>query len=137
MFILLLPFSDAAEPSLSNPQKYRPDVPGISDHRTGHLSSGVKKSELKIGESSALFTYIKSGTVKNNSQGVALIDDNTNQNLRMEEKLQVVSNWLMIPIYKKMGRHWTTTHKEMTSVAILVCLTLSLCGKILHPSYVK
>uniref|UniRef100_A0A6N2LGW3 Uncharacterized protein n=1 Tax=Salix viminalis TaxID=40686 RepID=A0A6N2LGW3_SALVM len=72
--------------------KYRPDVPGISDHRTGHLSSSVKKSELKIGESSAFFTYIKSGTVKNNSQGVALIDDNINQNSRMEEKLQQLVN---------------------------------------------
>ncbi|KAJ6411586.1 hypothetical protein OIU84_008213 [Salix udensis] len=87
--------SAAAEPSLSNPQKYRPDVPGISDHRTGHLSSGAKKSELKIGESSAFFTYIKSGMVKNNSQGVALIDDNTNQNLRMEEKLQVSGQQLV------------------------------------------
>ncbi|KAF9667737.1 hypothetical protein SADUNF_Sadunf15G0054600 [Salix dunnii] len=76
-------------------EKYRPDVPGISDRRTGHLSSGPKKSELKIGESSAFFTYIKSGTVKNNAQEVALIEDNTNQNLRMEEKLQVCGQQLV------------------------------------------
>ncbi|XP_061953010.1 two-component response regulator-like APRR1 [Populus nigra] len=85
----------AAEPSPGDPQKYRPDVPGISDRRTGHLSSGPKKSELKIGESSAFFTYVKSSTVKNNSQGVALIEDNTNQNLRMEEKLQVCGEQML------------------------------------------
>lgn len=85
----------AAEPSPGDPQKYRPDVPGISDRRTGHLSSGPKKSELKIGESSAFFTYVKPSTVKNNSQGVALIEDNTNQNLRMEEKLQVCGEQML------------------------------------------
>ncbi|KAJ6676834.1 RESPONSE REGULATOR AND TRANSCRIPTION FACTOR RR-A-TYPE FAMILY-RELATED [Salix viminalis] len=85
----------AVEPSPGNPQKYRPDVPGISDRRTGNLSSGPKKSELKIGGSSAFFTYVKSGTVKNNSQGVALIEDNTNQNSRMEEKLQLCGQQLV------------------------------------------
>lgn len=85
----------AAEPSPGDPQKYRPDVPGISDRRTGHLSSGPKKSELKIGESSAFFTYVKPSTVKKNSQGVALIEDNTNQNLRMEEKLQVCGEQML------------------------------------------
>lgn len=85
----------AAEPSPGDPQKYRPDVPGISDRQTGHLSSGPKKSELKIGESSAFFTYVKPSTVKNNSQGVALIEDNTNQNLRMEEKLQVCGEQML------------------------------------------
>ncbi|KAJ6875271.1 two-component response regulator-like APRR1 [Populus alba x Populus x berolinensis] len=83
------------EPSPGDPKKYRPDVPGISDRRTGHLSSGPKKSELKIGESSAFFTYVKSSTVKNNSQGVALIEDNTNQNLRMEEKLKVCGEQML------------------------------------------
>lgn len=66
----------------------RPDVPGISDRRTGHFSSGPRKSELKIGESSAFFTYIKSGTARNNSQEVVNIDDNAAQNLRMGEKHQ-------------------------------------------------
>jgi pseudo-response regulator 1 len=50
---------------------------------------------LKIGESSAFFTYVKPSTVKNNSQGVALIEDNTNQNLRMEEKLQVCGEQML------------------------------------------
>lgn len=85
----------AAEPSPGDPQKYRPDVPGISDRRTGHLSSGPKKSELKIGESSAFFTYVKSSTVKNSSQGVALIEDNTNRNLRMEEKLKACGEQML------------------------------------------
>lgn len=50
---------------------------------------------MKIGESSAFFTYVKPSTVKNNSQGVALIEDNTNQNLRMEEKLQVCGEQML------------------------------------------
>ncbi|EPS66801.1 hypothetical protein M569_07975, partial [Genlisea aurea] len=41
--------------------KCLPDVPGISDRRTvSSSSSAPKKSELKIGESSAFFTYVKS-----------------------------------------------------------------------------
>ncbi|XP_059441554.1 two-component response regulator-like APRR1 [Corylus avellana] len=71
--------------------EYRPDVPGISDRRTGQFSSCPKKSELKIGESSAFFTYVKSSTVKNNSQGAVNLDDNAAQNLRMGKKHQECS----------------------------------------------
>lgn len=55
------------------------------------MSFGPKKSELKIGESSAFFTYVKSSTVKNNFQGVVNADDNAAQNLRMGEKHQECS----------------------------------------------
>ncbi|KAJ6760517.1 hypothetical protein OIU79_025375 [Salix purpurea] len=118
--------SAAAEPSLSNPQKYRPDVPGISDHRTGHLSSGAKKSELKI--------------------GVALIEDNTNQNLRMEEKLQVSGQQLQesgqqlvndthLQENRKTLDYYSQGDDFRSSTS--VPNSLSLYGKILHPSYVK
>ncbi|RDX80134.1 Two-component response regulator-like APRR1, partial [Mucuna pruriens] len=60
--------------------EYQPDVPGISDRRTGtpwqnpscsrttdgHFSFGPKKSELRIGESSAFFTYVKATTQRSN-----------------------------------------------------------------------
>lgn len=51
----------------------------------GLFCSGPKKNELKIGKSSAFFTYVKSSTVKNDSQGV---NDNAAQNLRMGVKHQ-------------------------------------------------
>ncbi|KAB1216748.1 Two-component response regulator-like PRR1 [Morella rubra] len=54
--------SVTVEPPHIELMEYRPDVPGISDRITGQFPSGPKKSELKIGESSAFFTYVKSGT---------------------------------------------------------------------------
>ncbi|KAL1531727.1 two-component response regulator-like APRR1 isoform X1 [Salvia divinorum] len=53
----------------------QPDVPGISDRRTyemriGQISPFLKKSELKIGESSAFFTYVKSSTSKSINHAV-------------------------------------------------------------------
>ncbi|KAB2089709.1 hypothetical protein ERO13_A03G067700v2 [Gossypium hirsutum] len=59
------------EPPQSDSPECRPDVPGISDRRTGQFSSVPKKSELKIGESSAFFTYVKSSAVKTSSTQVA------------------------------------------------------------------
>ncbi|XP_048229355.1 two-component response regulator-like APRR1 isoform X3 [Ricinus communis] len=78
----------ADEPPPCNRLEYRPDVPGISDRRTAQLSSGPKKSELKIGESSAFFTYVKSSTIKNDSQGFPTTEDYTVPSLRAEENLQ-------------------------------------------------
>lgn len=80
-----------------NISEFRPDVPGISDRQTGKFLSGPKKSELKIGESSAFFTYVKSSKLTINSQVVAHVEDITAENLRIEEKhqacgLQVVDN---------------------------------------------
>ncbi|XP_047974868.1 two-component response regulator-like APRR1 isoform X1 [Salvia hispanica] len=53
----------------------QPDVPGISDRRTYEMRIGqilpfLKKSELKIGESSAFFTYVKSSTSKSINHAV-------------------------------------------------------------------
>ncbi|XP_074277537.1 two-component response regulator-like APRR1 [Silene latifolia] len=52
----------------------RPNVPGISDRRTGQVACFAKRSELKIGESSAFFTYVKSNTAKNIGQSTADVD---------------------------------------------------------------
>ncbi|CAN1839731.1 Two-component response regulator-like APRR1 [Linum perenne] len=58
-------------PLPQNPQEYRPAVPGITDRRrAGQFSAGPKKSELKVGESSAFFTYVKSSPVKSIAQSV-------------------------------------------------------------------
>ncbi|KAG6390010.1 hypothetical protein SASPL_151488 [Salvia splendens] len=53
----------------------QPDVPGISDRRTYEMRIGqilpfLKKSELKIGESSAFFTYVKSSASKSINHAV-------------------------------------------------------------------
>ncbi|KAK3169107.1 hypothetical protein Dsin_000099 [Dipteronia sinensis] len=78
----------AVEPPQTHVSEYRPHVPVISDRRTGQFSFGPKKSELKIGESSAFFTYVKSSMPKNISQGIINVDGNAAQNVRMEEKCQ-------------------------------------------------
>ncbi|KAI4343905.1 hypothetical protein L6164_011200 [Bauhinia variegata] len=72
------------EPPATQASEYRPDVPGISDRRTGQFSSGPKKSELRIGESSAFFTYVKATTLKSDSQGIAHVDNNADTDLRVE-----------------------------------------------------
>nr|AAQ73525.1 timing of CAB expression 1 [Mesembryanthemum crystallinum] len=63
----------------------RPDVPGICDRRTGQFVPFAKKSELKIGECSAFFTYVKSSAVKNNCQA-ADVEVNHAQPSRLEDK---------------------------------------------------
>ncbi|KAM7268397.1 hypothetical protein ACFE04_010563 [Oxalis oulophora] len=49
------------------------------ESQTEQLFCGPKKSQLKIGESSAFFTYVKSNIPKNNSQGFARVDDKATQ----------------------------------------------------------
>ncbi|XP_031263894.1 two-component response regulator-like APRR1 [Pistacia vera] len=83
-------------PPLSDEPECRPDVPGICDRRTGQFSAGPKKSELKIGESSAFFTYVKSSMPKSNAPGIINVDDNSTQNVRMEEKCQPCGQQVII-----------------------------------------
>ncbi|PIN27009.1 hypothetical protein CDL12_00227 [Handroanthus impetiginosus] len=71
--------------AVSEPSKCQPDVPGISDRRTAQISSFPKKSELKIGESSAFFTYVKSSVSKSNNQGSSSFHENTLQHLSIVE----------------------------------------------------
>ncbi|XP_027330125.1 two-component response regulator-like APRR1 [Abrus precatorius] len=72
------------EPPDARPSEYRPDVHGINDQRTAHFSSGPKKSELRIGESSAFFTYVKASILKRNFEGVVNVDNNGATHVRME-----------------------------------------------------
>ncbi|GAB2220998.1 hypothetical protein Droror1_Dr00012159 [Drosera rotundifolia] len=48
--------------------EHQPDVLEISNHQTGQFTSCPKKSELKIGESSAFFSYTKSSLFKSKSK---------------------------------------------------------------------
>ncbi|XP_015892310.3 two-component response regulator-like APRR1 isoform X2 [Ziziphus jujuba] len=80
------------EPPLTNSVEYPPDVPGITDRRTGQFSIGPKKSELKIGESSAFFTYVKLSTMQNNSQAVSRFEVNTAEHVRVDGKHQACGN---------------------------------------------
>ncbi|KAE8676945.1 hypothetical protein F3Y22_tig00111566pilonHSYRG00142 [Hibiscus syriacus] len=61
----------------------RPGVPGI----TGQLACGPKKSELKIGESSAFFTYVKSPAVKSSTQASTPNDESAARIKILEEDL--------------------------------------------------
>lgn len=51
---------DDADKELVSLLNNRFNLPETNDHRQGHFTCGPKKSELKIGQSSAFFTYIKS-----------------------------------------------------------------------------
>ncbi|KAL9239510.1 hypothetical protein vseg_013823 [Gypsophila vaccaria] len=64
----------------------RPNVPGISDRRTGQFACFPKKSELKMGECSAFFTYVKTNPVKTNVESIADI----NVNLTRKDNCQAV-----------------------------------------------
>ncbi|XP_040366650.1 two-component response regulator-like APRR1 isoform X1 [Rosa chinensis] len=79
-----IPVSAATEPPLDDQLEFQSDVPEISDRQTGKFSSGPKKSELKIGGSSAFFTYVKSSTIENNSQ--VHTKDNGAERSRVEGK---------------------------------------------------
>ncbi|KAL8529540.1 hypothetical protein ACS0TY_006823 [Phlomoides rotata] len=63
----------------------QPDVPGISDRRSGQMISFPKKSELKIGESSAFFTYVKSITSKSINQGSSSVHESASQHTNPAE----------------------------------------------------
>ncbi|KAL2340742.1 hypothetical protein Fmac_008682 [Flemingia macrophylla] len=55
----------------------------VNTHRTAHFSSGPKKSELRIGESSAFFTYVKASILKSNFEGVVNVENGATH-VRME-----------------------------------------------------
>ena len=56
----------------------------ISCNFVAHFSSGPKKSELRIGESSAFFTYVKASILKSNFEGVVNVDNNGATHVGME-----------------------------------------------------
>ncbi|KAK9926047.1 hypothetical protein M0R45_023301 [Rubus argutus] len=92
--------------------EFQSDVPEISDRQTGKFSSGPKKSELKIGGSSAFFTYVKSSTVENNSQVHA--KDNSAEQSRVEEKHSACSQQVVdeSPQVDGNGEAWENYSQE-------------------------
>lgn len=57
----------------------QPEIPGIFDRHTDQLAPFPKKSGLRIGQSSAFFTYVKSSTLKNNFQATVDVEVNAAQ----------------------------------------------------------
>ncbi|XP_071717700.1 two-component response regulator-like APRR1 isoform X2 [Rutidosis leptorrhynchoides] len=55
----------------------RPNVPEINEQQRGKTMFGPKKSELKIGQSSAFFTYVKSSVFTNATGGPTVTADET------------------------------------------------------------
>ncbi|XP_039035350.1 two-component response regulator-like APRR1 [Hibiscus syriacus] len=96
-----------AEPPQTELPECRPDVPGISDRKTGLFSSVPKKSELRIGESSAFFTYVKSSAAKNSSTQVASSNnENGAQNKSIEENLPQSLQQLVNDTLPENGETW-------------------------------
>ncbi|KAK4370899.1 hypothetical protein RND71_010374 [Anisodus tanguticus] len=74
------------ETAVEFPSKHQPDAPGTDDRKTGEISPFPKKSELKIGKSSAFFTYVKSSLPKSNGPSTTSIHESVPQQLGIEEK---------------------------------------------------
>ncbi|XP_004137419.1 two-component response regulator-like APRR1 [Cucumis sativus] len=88
------------EPPAVHSVQHQPDVPGISERRTGQPSSCPRKSELKIGESSAFFTYVKSRTVKNKAVD---IEDSTKRLLLEENHQETSQRAVRLPPIQEIG----------------------------------
>ncbi|XP_061346618.1 two-component response regulator-like APRR1 isoform X2 [Gastrolobium bilobum] len=71
----------------------QPDVPGISDRRTGHFSSAPKKSELRIGESSAFITYVKAPLPNSNFEMISHVGNNATTQGMVEDKNQACAQY--------------------------------------------
>ncbi|XP_039054419.1 two-component response regulator-like APRR1 isoform X2 [Hibiscus syriacus] len=96
-----------AEPPQTDSPECRPDVPGIRDRRTGQFSSVPNKSELRIGESSAFFTYVKSSAVKNSSTQVASSNnENAAQNKSIEVNLPQSGQQVVNDTLPENGEAW-------------------------------
>ncbi|XP_058096367.1 two-component response regulator-like PRR1 [Magnolia sinica] len=80
--------SASVDPSLCNLSELYPNVLVPSD-RLGGISSRPKKSELKVGECSAFFTYVKSSVPTNNHPRFGCVDENVapSKQLITKEKL--------------------------------------------------
>ncbi|CAO2818559.1 unnamed protein product [Amaranthus hypochondriacus] len=66
----------------------RSGVPALSDRRTGQFVPFPKKSELKIGECSAFFSYVKASTVKSNGQAVIDVGCDATQHFKPVDKIE-------------------------------------------------
>ncbi|XP_075523559.1 two-component response regulator-like APRR1 [Primulina tabacum] len=74
------------------PTECQPDVPGISDRRRGQVVLLPKKNELKIGGSSAFFTYVKSCTPNSNIQVSSSANEISSEHVKIVEKLTILGD---------------------------------------------
>lgn len=74
--------------------EYESDVLGIIDRQRSQILSGPKKTQLKIGESSAFFTYVKSSMMGSKFHQAPHLDRNAPHERKTEEILQVWSKEL-------------------------------------------
>ncbi|XP_055825133.1 two-component response regulator-like APRR1 [Solanum dulcamara] len=86
----------AVETVIVVPFECQYNVPGTNNRQTGQISSFPKKSKLKIGESSAFFTYVKSGMPKSNDQGTISTHEIVAPQSRMEENTNAAVGHLEI-----------------------------------------
>ncbi|KAL9674418.1 hypothetical protein QQ045_030690 [Rhodiola kirilowii] len=84
----------ASHMELQQTMCYCPKDPISSDRQTGSFSSGPKKSKLKLGESSAFFTYVKSSINRSSSRGITNSDVNNAQSSKDEDMTPVRSETL-------------------------------------------
>ncbi|XP_075490115.1 two-component response regulator-like APRR1 isoform X1 [Primulina tabacum] len=89
----------------------QPDMPQINDRQTGQISVFPKK-QLKIGESSAFFTYIKSTTPNSNTQGPPSVHDDEPQHLKIVEHLSTVSDQVGIEIQQQDNTKTLDNHSQ-------------------------
>ncbi|KAK6123048.1 hypothetical protein DH2020_043200 [Rehmannia glutinosa] len=95
------------------PSDFQPDVPGLIDRQRGPISPFPKKSELKIGGSSAFFTYVKSTTPKSsNSHGPSSVHKNAPQQQKVLEHLSLVSNQARTNIRGQDNRESMENHSQ-------------------------
>ncbi|XP_075479563.1 two-component response regulator-like APRR1 [Primulina tabacum] len=78
----------------------QPVVTQISDKQTGQISSFLKK-ELKIGESSAFFTYIKSTIPNSTTRGPPSVHEDEPQHLKIPEHISMVSGQAVMDIQQQ------------------------------------
>nr|XP_004235983.1 two-component response regulator-like APRR1 [Solanum lycopersicum] len=89
------------------------NVPGTNNRQTGRISSFPKKSELKIGESSAFFTYVKSGMPKSNDQGMISTNENVAHQPRMEGKTNAAVGHLEIETQMQVNGDAVENHSHV------------------------
>ncbi|KAK4362253.1 hypothetical protein RND71_017494 [Anisodus tanguticus] len=102
----------AVETVVVVPLECQYNMPGTNDQQTGQISSFPKKSELKIGESSAFFTYVKSGMPRSNDQGTNSIHENASHQSRMEEKANAALGHLEIETQMQVNGDAVENHSQ-------------------------
>ncbi|XP_073015154.1 two-component response regulator-like APRR1 isoform X1 [Primulina eburnea] len=89
----------------------QPDMPQINDREPGQISVFPNK-QLKIGDSSAFFMYIKSTTPNSNSQGPPSVYDDEPQHLKIAEHLSTVSDQVGIEIQQQDNTKTLENHSQ-------------------------